>query len=59
MTWGNTANGALGRAPWFGGSAHGPTPALVPGVQGIRSIGTGLSHMIALTESGTAHLLGR
>ncbi len=53
MTWGNTANGALGRAPWVGGSAPGPTPALVPGVQDIRSIGTGLSHMIALTQTGT------
>ena len=50
---GNTANGALGRAPWVGDSAPGPTPALVPGVQGIRAIGTGLRHMLALTEAGT------
>lgn len=29
MTWGNTANGALGRAPWVGISAPGPILALV------------------------------
>jgi alpha-tubulin suppressor-like RCC1 family protein len=53
MTWGSTANGALGRAPWVGDSTPSPTPALVPGVQGIRAIGAGLRHMIALTETGT------
>ncbi len=53
MTWGSSANGALGRAPWVGESAPSPTPALVPGVQGIRAIGAGLRHMIALTETGT------
>ena len=53
ITWGNKANGALGRAPWVGDSAPSPIPALVPGVRGIRAIGTGLRHMLALTEAGT------
>ncbi len=53
MTWGNKANGALGRAPWVGNSAPGPIAALVPGARGIRAIGTGLRHMLALTETGT------
>src|SRR2546428_6035345 len=39
--------------PWVGDSAPSPTPALVPGVQGIRAIGAGLRHMIALTDAGT------
>lgn len=53
MTWGNTLGGALGRAPWDGGYAPGPSPALVPGVNGIRAIAAGGLHMIALTEAGT------
>ena len=53
MTWGNTVNGALGRAPSVGDSAPSLIPALVPSVRGIRAIGAGLQHMIALTETGT------
>jgi hypothetical protein len=30
-----------------------PSPALVPGVRGVRAIAVGSSHMIALTETGS------
>ena len=53
MTWGNTANGMLGRPPWVGDSAPGPGPALVPGVGDVRAIALGSGHVIALTAAGT------
>ncbi|MFN8007344.1 MAG: hypothetical protein U0V70_10030 [Terriglobia bacterium] len=53
MTWGHVVNGALGRPPWNNDDTPSPIPALVPGVQGIRAIGAGLRHVIALTEAGT------
>jgi len=58
MTWGNSSTGALGRAPWghppwTDAGPPDPTPAVVAGVRGIRAIGAGLRHMIALTDAGT------
>jgi alpha-tubulin suppressor-like RCC1 family protein len=50
MTWGGTIEGGLGRLPY---NKPSPTPALVPGVRGVRAIAVGSSHMIALTETGT------
>lgn len=50
MTWGGTDEGGLGRAPF---NKPSPTPALVPGVRGVRAIAVGSSHMIALTETGS------
>jgi alpha-tubulin suppressor-like RCC1 family protein len=52
MTWGNRFGGALGRAP-DNDNRPGPTPALVPGVAGVRAIAAGHAHMLALTEAGT------
>jgi alpha-tubulin suppressor-like RCC1 family protein len=52
MTWGNRFGGALGRAP-DNDNRPGPTPALVPGVQGVRAIAAGHAHILALTEAGT------
>lgn len=49
MTWGGTNEGGLGRAPF---NRPSPTPALVPGVRGVRAIAVGSSHMVALTETG-------
>jgi len=57
MTWGTTANGVLGRPPWTEGPPR-PTPAVVPGVSGIRAIAAGLGHMIALTATGTVFSWG-
>ena len=50
MTWGGTDEGGLGRVPF---NKPSPTPALVPGVRGVRAIAVGSSHMIALTETGS------
>ena len=50
MTWGGNDEGGLGRAPF---NKPSPTPALVPGVRGVRAIEVGLRHMIALTETGS------
>lgn len=52
MTWGNRLGGALGRTP-DNDSRPSPTPALVPGVQGVRAIAAGHAHVLALTEAGT------
>jgi len=53
MTWGNSGVGALGRPPWGDNAAPSVTPALVPGVKGIRAIATGHAHVLALTGAGT------
>jgi alpha-tubulin suppressor-like RCC1 family protein len=50
MTWGGTDEGGLGRTPFNKSS---PSPAVVPGVRGVRAIAVGSSHMIALTETGS------
>lgn len=52
MTWGNRFGGALGRTP-DNDNRPGPTPALVPGVHGVRAIAAGHAHMLALTEAST------
>ncbi|MGE0464785.1 MAG: RCC1 domain-containing protein [Vicinamibacterales bacterium] len=52
MTWGNRSNGALGRTP-APDARPDPTPARVPGVQGVRAIAAGHAHVLALTEAGT------
>jgi alpha-tubulin suppressor-like RCC1 family protein len=52
MTWGNRLHGALGRTPDADNRAD-PVPARVPGVQGVRTIVAGHSHVLALTEGGT------
>ena len=52
MTWGNRFHGALGRTPASDNQAD-PTPALVPGVRGVRTIVAGSFHVLALTEGGT------
>ncbi len=50
MTWGGTDEGGLGRGPFDEPS---PSPALVPGVRGVRAIAVGQSHMVALTDTGS------
>ena len=52
MTWGNRIHGSLGRMPASDNRAD-PVPALVPGVNGVRRIVAGYSHVLALTEAGT------
>lgn len=51
MTWG-FGTGFLGRPGFKPDAAH-PTPALVPGVGGIRAIAAGLHFMLALTQKDT------
>jgi alpha-tubulin suppressor-like RCC1 family protein len=51
MTWG-LGNGALGR-PAPKEEAPYPTPAVVPGVTGVRAIALGSEHMLALTATGS------
>jgi len=52
MTWGNRIHGALGRTPDRDNRAD-AVPALVPGVNGVRRIVAGYTHVLALTEAGT------
>jgi alpha-tubulin suppressor-like RCC1 family protein len=52
MTWGH-GNSALGRKTFTRDAPH-PTPALVDGVTGVRSIAVGSIHMVAVTTNGTA-----
>jgi alpha-tubulin suppressor-like RCC1 family protein len=51
MTWGY-GNAGLGRPGTKPDAAH-PTPALVAGVSGIRSISLAEAHVLALTSTGT------
>ena len=59
MTWGGNGDGQLGRPPWNSDVRAGsPLPAPVVGLRGVRAIGTGIGHMIALTEAGTVFSWG-
>ena len=59
MTWGGNAHGQLGRPPWdVDRRTASPIPAPAIGVKGIRAIGAGIAHMIALTQSGTVFSWG-
>jgi alpha-tubulin suppressor-like RCC1 family protein len=51
MTWG-FGHGGLGRKAYKPDGPH-PTPALVPGVTGIRAIALGEHHVLAITTAGT------
>lgn len=58
MTWGTRANGVLGRPPWTDDDKPDPTPAIMPGVAGIRAIAAGSGHMLALSATGSVYSWG-
>lgn len=59
MTWGGNSDGQLGRPPWNSDVRAGsPVPAPVVGVPRVRGLGTGIGHMMALTEAGTVFSWG-
>jgi alpha-tubulin suppressor-like RCC1 family protein len=53
--WGDNSNGQLGDGTTTGR----PSPAPVPGLEGVRTVESGSGHVVALLEDGTALAWGR